>query len=187
MHTPIAAAALAAVLAAVPALAADNSAMADAAGRFYTAHLAVPASGGVPELKLLVKYTPFITPALNTLLIEGAAAETRYEKATKGQSPPLLEGDIFTSNFEGATTYKVGACAANGKTGQCKVELVYDDSKTNPKDKPARWTDTAFLVLTGQGWKIDDIGYGASWDFANKGKLSGQLKWADAESRRPVE
>ena len=54
-----------------------------------------------------------MSPALNKLLAEGAAAEARFAAKVKG-APPLIEGDIFTSLFEGATAWKLGACAASG-------------------------------------------------------------------------
>jgi hypothetical protein len=42
----------------------------------------------------------------------------------------------------------------------------------------SNWTDTLLLVRTADGWKIDDIAYGGSWAFGNKGRLSDTLKQA---------
>ncbi len=145
---------------------------------FYGAYQTFHPSDGIPDAKGRAKYEPYISPALDKLLMEGDKAEDRFAKANK-DSPPLIEGDLFTSNFEGATSYKLGACAANGKTGTCKVTLTDDPGKTNnPKDKPFSWTDTVFLVDTQSGWRVDDIGYGGNWDFGNKGKMTGTLKGA---------
>jgi len=168
----------------------DSRAMGDVVNRFFAAYRTVEVSDGIPDAKVRPKYEPFITPALDQLLIEGDRAEARYARATNNDSPPLLEGDVFTSNFEGATSYTVGACAAAGKAGSCKVELVYDESKSDnrhagPPDKPVKWTDTVYLVLTDKGWRIDDVGYGAGFDFGNKGRLTEELKWAIAESKKP--
>jgi hypothetical protein len=109
--------------------------------------------------------------------VDGNSAEEAFAKANK-DSPPLIEGDLFTSNFEGATTFKVGACSTGGNSGRCAVALTYDDRKQNPKDKPVTWTDTVYLVATPSGWRVDDIGYGATWAFGNKGRLADTIRGA---------
>jgi hypothetical protein len=152
--------------------AADMSKTADG---FYRAYSTFHPSDGIPDARGRAKYEPYISPALDKLLSDGNSAEARFAKANKN-SPPLIEGDLFTSNFEGATSYKLGACTASGAKGSCKVMLTDDPGKTaNPKDKPISWTDTIYLVETPSGWRIDDVGYGGSWDFGNKGRMSETL------------
>jgi hypothetical protein len=149
---------------------------------FYHAYSSFHPSDGIPDAKGRAKYGPYISPALDKLLADGDHAEDRFEKANK-DSPPLIEGDLFTSNFEGATAYKLGACTASGAKGTCKVTLTDDPGKTNnPKDKPFSWTDTVYLVQTPSGWRVDDIGYGGSWDFGNKGRMSDTIKSAIKDS-----
>ena len=80
-----------------------------------------------------------------------------------------MEGDLFTPNFEGATSLKIGACVADAKSGHCSVAMVYDDGK----DKPIRWTDTVVLVNTPAGWRVDDIVYSAN--FGSRGSLAGTV------------
>ena len=105
------------------------------------------------------------------------AAELKFNKANKA-SPPLIEGDLFTSMFEGATSYKVGACKLSGGGASCAVDLVYDDKK----DAPIRWTDTITLTKTKAGWRVDDIFYGGAWEYANKGRLGATLRQVIADS-----
>ena len=138
---------------------------------------------GLEDLVVVAADTPpGRSPALDALLKQGNEAEDKFAKANK-DSPPLIEGDLFTSNFEGATSFRLGACAQSGKAGKCAVSLTYDPGKTNnPKDKPITWTDTLYLVETPSGWKIDDIGYGATWDFGNKGRMTGTLKSVIADA-----
>lgn len=167
-----------AVLALIPVAAhADASAdMARTVQGFFGAYSTFHPSDGIPDAKGRAKYAPFLSPALEDLLKRGDQAEDKFAKANK-DSPPLIEGDLFTSNFEGATAFKLGACTATAKAGQCKVSLTYDPGKTsNPKDKPFTWTDTVYLVDTQQGWRVEDIGYGGTWDFGNKGLMSKTLK-----------
>jgi hypothetical protein len=138
---------------------------------FYAAYAGFHPSDGIPDAKGRAAYEPFISPALDKLLVDGDKAEAIFAKANK-DSPPLIEGDLFTSNFEGATSYEIGACKADAKQAQCAARLTYDDHK----DKPVVWNDTVYLVATPSGWRVDDIGYGASWAFANKGRLTGTLR-----------
>ncbi len=155
--------------------------MAKVAKDFYGAYATFHPSDGIPDANGRAKYEPFISPKLAMLLADGNRAEASFAKANK-DSPPLIEGDLFTSNFEGATSFKVGACAVDGSAGHCAVALVYDDRGQRPKDKPAAWTDTVYLVETPSGWRVDDIAYGASWEFGNKGRLSDTVKGAIANA-----
>jgi hypothetical protein len=171
-----------ALMIAGPAYADDSGAMAADAKAFYAAYQTFHPSDGIPDARGRAKYAPYISAGLNRLLAEADAAEDKFAAANK-DSPPLIEGDLFTSNFEGATAVRIGACTGDGKTGHCAIELTYDPGKTaNPKDKPVHWTDTAWLVNEKGGWRVDDIGYGGSWDFGNKGRMRDTLKMAFADA-----
>ena len=162
---------LAAAFLLVPAAPASADDMSAAANGFYGAYSSFHPSDGIPDAKGRATYAPYISPALDRLLADGNRAEAAFAKANKG-SPPLIEGDLFTSNFEGATSFKLGACKGDAKAGQCSVALVYDDRKDHPSDKPVTWNDTLYLVATQAGWRVDDIGYGGTWPFGNKGRLT---------------
>jgi len=178
----IAAAAGMALLCATGTCFADASGdMAKVATGFYEAYATFHPSDGIPDAKGRAKYEPFISPRLDQLLADGNRAEAAFAKANKA-SPPLIEGDLFTSNFEGATSYKLNACSANGSNGRCAVTLAYDDRGQNAKAKPLTWTDTVYLVATPGGWRVDDVGYGATWVFGNKGRLSDTVKGAIANA-----
>jgi hypothetical protein len=173
MNVLFAGAAIAAMLA-VPSLADDAADMAKVAGGFYQVHQA-SSQDGIPDAKQHAKYAPYISPELDKLLADGDEAESRYAAANK-DSPPLVEGDLFSPNFEGITRFKISACQANAHGGQCAAMLTYDDGKKSPKDKPLDWNDTVRLVRTPAGWRVDDIAYGGSWDFGNHGTLKVVLK-----------
>jgi len=169
-------ASLAALVVTGPASAGDSNAMAKAATGFYAVYSTFHPSDGIPNGKDRAKYAPYISDRLNALMVQADAAEAKFASANKN-TPPLVEGDLFTSNFEGASAYKVGACTGDEKAGHCVIQLTYDPGNTgNPKDKPFNWTDTAYLVNTPAGWKLDDIGFGGNWDFGNKGRMSDTLK-----------
>lgn len=154
------------------ALAAPNgSPPADAASAFYAVYSGFHPSGGIPDAAGRAKYAPTITPALEKLLADAESIETRFHQANKN-APPLLEGDIFTSMFEGATAVRLSDCMDGGEKASCAATLSYDDKS----GKTVRWTDMVYLVMTTSGWRVDDIGYGGNWQYANRGKLSETLR-----------
>ena len=160
---------LLALLAAGPALGDEATAAAEG---FYGAYATFHPSDGIPDAQGRARYAPYISPALEQLLVQANQAEEKFARENK-DSPPLIEGDLFTSNFEGATAHRLGPCRADAQTAQCPVELTY---VSGPKDKPVTWTDTVHLIRAPSGWRVDDIDYGATWAFGNKGTLKATLK-----------
>ena len=138
---------------------------------FYGVYRTFHPSDGIPSAADRAKYAPFLSPALEQLLGKAEAAEARFARANK-DSPPLLEGDIFTSMFEGASSVSVATCSGDAAKGRCMVNLEYVDKDA----KPVAWSDAVLLVNTPAGWRVDDIAYGGGWAFGNKGRLSELLK-----------
>jgi hypothetical protein len=137
---------------------------------------------GVPNARVRQQLTPFLSPRLLGLLQEADRAETRYAEATRRENPPLVEGDVFTSLFEGATQYKLGMCEEQGEgRAVCQVDLSYrvaDEGETN-------WTDTVVLVREDRRYRVDDVIYGGSWAFSNMGRMSEILNSAIMEAQMP--
>jgi len=160
----------------------DNGAERDAAvaaAKFYDIRLS-ERSGGVPEGDFRTQLRPVISPMLDSLLAQAAEAERRHTERTNNTEPPYLQGDIFSSLFEGATGYEIGKCEADGEaltaTVVCDVRLVHD-----AEDEPVQWTDRAVLVSGNGRWMVEDIRYGGDWDFAPKGTLQRMLRGVIAE------
>lgn len=168
---------LAAILSAAPGFAEDAQTPASVAHGFYVVYSTFHPSDGIPDAAGRAKYSPFLSPAFDKLLADAAGAQARFIKVNKG-SPPLIEGDLFTSLFEGATAFHIGVCKEEFAKASCAVNLSYDDRK----EAPAHWTDTVHLAKTNVGWRVDDIEYGASWAFANKGRVTTLLRQAITDS-----
>lgn len=172
----------AALLLSGSAFAADDGAE-KAVNAFYKASLSMKSIhiDGIPGAKARAKLTPYITPALDKLLADGDEAEDIHTKKTKNQESPLVEGDLFSSNFEGVTAYKIGVCDVKGDAATCPADLTYKDPR---EKKPFKWTDKLLLVRANGAWRVDDLAYGSTWDFGNKGKLSDTLKWVAEEAAK---
>lgn len=139
---------------------------------FYTAYIKLK-TRGIPAAKDLAEYKPYITPELAGLLKSADDAEIKYKADTKGEVPPLVEGDIFTSLFEGADSFKVLSCEEKGSKAACSVEF----KNKNPGDgKTFTWKDSPVLEKGKSGWLISDVEYKGDWDFAVKGNMTGLLK-----------
>lgn len=150
-----------------------------AANAFYAVYAAQHAQtgGGVPDATGRLRYSAVLSPRLNKQLADAAAAQRRLTAKMKNVVPPMLEGDIFSSLFEGATAWKVGACPDDGKTARCSVALSYvAPAGGKQAAKPANWNDTLILTHTPQGWKVDDVLYDAGFAFGNTGRLTSMLQ-----------
>jgi len=156
-------------LMALPAAAQND--ISGAAGGFLGVYGSFHPSDGIPDSAGRIRLAPYLSPGLNKLIADGAAAEARFAALVKN-SPPLIEGDLFSSLFEGASSWKLSACTASGATGRCPVTFTHTEA-----GRPAvTWTDTLLLVNTPQGWRVDDIAYGGGFQFGNTGKLTDTLR-----------
>jgi hypothetical protein len=179
---------LALMLAAAPAAAQAPPAAGDpaaAVNAFYAVYGAQRAQGGgIPDATERLRFQPVLSPRLNKQLTDAARAQARLTAKVKNAVPPMLEGDIFSSLFEGATAWKVASCQQNDKAARCTVALSYAPplAAGRKSEKPANWTDTVMLAATPQGWKVDDVAYDAGFPFGNTGRLSGMLNMVIASN-----
>lgn len=143
----------------------------DTVTAFYNAYLKVKPLG-IPTEKQRAELAPYLTPGLTALLKSADEAEQKYKIETKNEVPPLVQGDVFTSLFEGADAFSVVSCDEKDAAATCQVEF----SNTNPGDgKTFKWKDGVALEK-GKGWLISDVKYEGDWDFAVKGTLTEMLK-----------
>ncbi len=176
--------ALALLLAAAPAMAPAraDAAMQSAANAFYEVYRSL--GRGLPDATGRMRYATVLSPRLNRLLNQAGAAQVRFDAKVKGAAPPLIEGDIFTSDFDGATSWQVGTCiggvdgAADAAGARCPVTLTH----TVPNQQPARWHDILVLTRDGAGWKVDDVIYDTGFGVGNTGRLSDLLKMVLAQA-----
>ena len=154
-----------------------------AVNAFYAVYTGQHAQGrGIPDATVRLRLQSVLSPRLNKQLATAAAAQARLTAKVKNAVPPVLEGDIFSSLFEGPTAWKVGACQQKDKTARCPVALSFTPPASAAKAKPANWNDTVVLTATPQGWKVDDVIYDAGFAFGNTGQLSEMLQMVIASN-----
>jgi hypothetical protein len=81
--------------------------------------------------------------------------QARCEKTHPGDKPPWVEGDMFSSSFEGFTKFQVAGALALTKARKTifKVNFEYVEKG----QKPVTWTDEVALVQEKGRWVIDDV------------------------------
>ena len=167
---------------ALPVRADDAIDLAAAANRFYATYAALPRSGGIPPPAARARLAPLLSARLSGLIGKAAAADARFHASVK-DAPPLIEGDLFSSLFEGFQSYRVGACTATAAAGRCTVQLHYQDrtppsgsgARGQANNRPVDWSDEIVFVKAQGQWKVDDIAYKGSFAFGNTGLLSQTL------------
>jgi hypothetical protein len=152
-----------------------------AAVAFYEVYLEAKPTG-VPKVEDLSTYENVVSPGLLELLDEAGVAEENYARMTDGDSPPLEEGDLFSSLFEGASEYRIESCEAKEESGSCSVALTSID----PRDGSSHeWRDRILLAKDARGWRVDDVEYGGTWEFMHKGHLRVVLEGVIRDSKNP--
>jgi len=153
----------------------QDSVFINAAAKFYEAYVRLGVRG-LPDDATRAKLAPTITWSLEQELKAALEVQKKFAAEMKGEVPPLVDGDLFTSLFEGATSFEIRACKRMAAGASCVVTLTYAE-----KDgKRTKWNDFAELREEKSGWHVDNIGYGGDWPFANKGTLKQTLKAAVA-------
>lgn len=139
----------------------------------------------IPNTKQQAVWKPVLSDNLMKLIVLGDQGEQRWaDKNKKEPAPPLFEGDLFSSMVEGGAKLDDVKCDTAGDKSICTASLHVVGKGKDGKNETFRWQDKLDLIHTAAGWRVDDLEYGGTWDFGPKGKLSDQLKWVDAESRK---
>ncbi len=137
----------------------------ESAMQFYTMREAVGGTGA-PSARELAALRPFITDALAQALSAADSMRAADRQHAPSEKPRFADGDLFSSLFEAPSSFRVMPALAGQDTVLVPVDCTYD------RERPAvRWTDTAVVVRSAGGWRVQDIRYGGSWDLANRGTL----------------
>ncbi|MDQ8160121.1 MAG: hypothetical protein P3C09_08385 [Gemmatimonadota bacterium] len=134
---------------------------------------------GVPDSLALDAVRPYLDTALVQLLIEARQARDSVARLVPREKPPFIDGDLFSSLFEGNTSFGIRRVVQRGDTTFAVMAF------TNAMQPPTvRWTDTLVIVPRANPapkspqFVIADLRYGAAWDFGNRGTLLGGMRAA---------
>ena len=129
---------------------------------------------GAPTPAELESVAPYLTPELRDLLAEARTLHDQEEIAAPDEKPAFAEGDLFSSLFEGPTSFRVVG-DEGGKLGPRRVAVRFTYANAA---EAMSWEDNVVVVHQEGGWAIADVEYEGDWDFASKGTLRSSLKGA---------
>lgn len=141
-----------------------------AAARVFYSELRRLEVTGLPEGESWSFLSPLMSEELVAGMERARAEQADFIKKFPDEKPPWIEGDLFSSLFEGPKTFTVLSAKVTGDRAEVPVSCV----RTEGGDT-AKWSDTLILIKTGKGWLIDDVRYDGKWDFANTGTLKAAL------------
>lgn len=169
-ETVVAAADAAATEATTEAPEAPVQAPAALAEDFYVMHRRL-GNSGLPDAGAMNAYNAFLCPSLGALILDARKRQQQYIAANPDDKPPLIEGDLFSSLFEGPDTVKATGTVVDGNHARVTLAMRYESGA-----KATKWNDTAVLAIDDGIWCLEDVEYQGKWPFANRGRLSESLK-----------
>jgi hypothetical protein len=140
-----------------------------AANKFYRTYLKLKIRG-LPNDKQMKVLSPLITRDLKELFESARSSQTRFIQEHPDEKPPWTDGDLFTSLFEGAQSFRLGRPIVRGDRTEVPVQLVYHEGGSS-----TRWSDVLVLVRTRNRWLVWDILLKGEWSFKSGASLRAVL------------
>jgi len=84
--------------------------------------------------------------------VKQAASAQQLKALGSTDKPLMIEGDIYTSLYEGATSHETGQVDKTDDHIKATVKFTNDPYKQN-------WSDTVVLIKEEGSWKIDNVLY----------------------------
>ncbi len=140
-----------------------------AAENFYRTYLKLKILG-LPNNKEMRVLSPLITPDLRELFEAARSTQAKFMQEHPDEKPPWGDGDLFSSLFEGAQSFRLGRPAVHGGRTEVPVQLVYRQGGST-----TRWSDVLVLVRSRNRWLVWDILLKGEWAFKNGESLRAVL------------
>jgi len=136
---------------------------------FYDMRLRLGRSG-LPDETEMNAYRAFLCPPLAAAMDSARVRQRAYIDEHPDDKPPLVEGDLFSSLFEGVEVATPIGTEVTGDTARVNLSMRFGEG-----EQAVRWKDAVLLAKDQGSWCIADVEYRGDWPFANKGKLSTTL------------
>lgn len=144
-----------------------------AAAKFYAKRLALKIQG-LPDEQQLAALAPYLTPELRALFVAASREQQDFMKKHPDEKPPWIEGDLFSSLFEGVSTHQTGAATIARDRAEVRVDCTY-----TWRGETSRWHDLIILRQREGRWLVDDILMKGEWAFKSGASLRGVLSARD--------
>ncbi len=132
------------------------------AGSTFYAELRKERISGLPSVAQMERLGSLITPELRSIIELARREQARQVEQHPDDKPDWIEGDLFSSLFEGVSEWKLGVTAApKGSDATVAIKLTYNEAGL----EAAEWTDTLVFRNRAGAWLVDDIRMGGDWEF----------------------
>jgi hypothetical protein len=128
-----------------------------AASAFYTAYQKIHIYG-LPSARELNSLAVHLSGPLQQALRRAQTEQARCIKAHPDEKGPWVDGDLFSSNFEGFSRFQIAESARSPFT----VEFEYVE-----RGQKFTWKDQVVMVQENGRWVVDDVRYGGRQAFSN--------------------
>jgi len=128
---------------------------------------------GLPDARQLERLSGLLSTRLIALIEAARTRQARFQREFPNDKPPFIEGDLFSSLFEGPTGFEPGTVRLDGDRARVTVHFSHRDERNG--GSVTRWEDDAWLVRERGQWRIDDVEYHGGWPFAARGRLARNL------------
>lgn len=136
---------------------------------FYKKYIAYKMQG-LPTEKQVKILAPLFSKDIMAMIAADRVQQKKFSKEHPEEKPPWIEGDLFSSLIEGATSYSLGKSRVEKTRAEVDVHLVY-----KYKSDATEWMDTVVLTKTNGKWVINDILFKGNWAFMNGASLRASL------------
>jgi len=134
---------------------------AEAARALYTLDAKLKLSG-LPDATHLKEIAPYLSSGLQSLIVKAQSQQARCIKSHPGDKGPWVEGDMFTSNFEGFTRFAFGPAKSEPTRVIQTIDFEYSENGAK-----VRWQDQVILIKEKGRWVVDEISYGHAQGLGN--------------------
>jgi hypothetical protein len=129
---------------------------------------------GAPTPSQLAELELLLSSELRDLLRDANALRETDQKQAPDEKPSFAEGDLFTSLFEGPSSFE----AVSDTAGPNGLHVVRMQFTLSGGPSPLTWTDRVLLGTENGRLVVSDVLYDGNWPFANKGTLLQSLRAA---------
>jgi hypothetical protein len=147
---------------------AEAAAPATTVEEFYRVYLA-HRPAGLPDGADLERLKQYLSTHLYELIVAANAYSHEFAKKHPHDKPPFVDGDHFSSVFEGPKSYEVAYVGR--RRGSVEVHVKFHGAPGTPE-----WTDIVVLVKENHRYVIDDVRYSGAGTFNPAGLLSVTLQ-----------
>ena len=133
-----------------------------AANVFYASYARQPFTG-LPTGEHWKRIASHVSASLAQRIVAAQAEQLRCQKAHPGDKPPWIEGDMFSSNFEGHTRFNL-ADSGSTSSATSTVRINFEYAKDGHR---SAWQDQVVVVRENGRWLIDDVRYLQGGQFTN--------------------